>query len=145
MGVLKNFDCSTLQRDQAIMDGATPYNVIHDGLSYGGHCLNKACVAFHKSVICNRGAGCHLINDDIVMGVVQCPCCRQPFDMENINLFRCTATVTIHSQQEETSEFHASGMEIVKIGKKLNHDAFQSFLMTVNVKQTSNRKECLIC
>ena len=94
MGLLKDFDCNTVKHDKAV-EGREKHRIIEPGLSYYGVCKNKACEAHDKTVVCNRGFGCHLVNDDIASGVVVCPCCRQPFTMQHVSLFECKATVTV--------------------------------------------------
>lgn len=133
MGILKDFDCSTIQKDQAV-DGVHKYNIIEPGLSYCGCCRNKSCEAFRKLVVCNRGAGTHVVNDDLVSGIVKCPLCQSAVEMDYVALYRCSATVTVLSQNEETMVLRARGSEIVKLGKRVGGPVFESALLTVDAK-----------
>ena len=146
MGVLKDFDCTVIRKDQAVEVGSEKYNIINPGLSYLGICRERGCEALGRSVVCNRGHGSHLVNEDIMMENVKCPCCRKPFVMETIALFCCTATVVAHHQQEETTAVEAKGMEIVKFGAKNSQKLnLQGVLVTVTTKAHGTGSGCSIC
>lgn len=136
MGLLKQFDTSVRRRD-TVVEGNTPYNIIQPGLSYSGVCRNPKCSpAKGKTVICNRGFGNFLVNDDISLNTIICPMCSSPFELESIGLFQCRAECIIHAHQEQRELFVAKGLEIVKIGKKADSKAFAlpDALMTLTVK-----------
>lgn len=147
MGLLKDFDCSNVKREQATA-GNEAYNVIRPGMSYVGICRNPNCKeAFQKTVVCNKGGGQHLVNDDLVNNVITCPMCKQPILFQHISLFRCKADVIVHSHNEEVTPFEAKGDEIIKIGKKVGGEAFDHYLMSVVVKkiEKDGTPDCVIC
>ena len=139
MGVLKDFDCTKIRRDQAVEVGNEKHNIIRPGLSYLGICRQHGCPALGCSVVCNRGHGDHLVNDDIMTEVVKCPLCQKPFVLETIALFQCTGAITAHHQQEESTAVEAKGMEIVKFGAR-NSAKFnvQGVLISVKTKSLSS-------
>ena len=141
MGVLKDFDCSKVKRDQAV-EGDSEFTLIRPGMSYCGFCPNRQCRVGNTNVVLNRGPGNHLVNDDIVSGVIRCPACHSPFELQYIALFQCSATVTAHLAQEEKSTFKAEGNEIVKLGARAGAPVFQNGLLTVDVKIA---RDCAVC
>jgi hypothetical protein len=137
MGVLKDFDCSKVSKDQAI-EGKDDFCTIQRGLSYCGHCPNSKCRAFRKLVVLNRGPGHHLVNDDIVSGIVRCPACQSPFEMKFLGLYQCKAVVTVHLREEQKTTFEAKGSEIVKLGCRNEGSAmFENGLLSVEAKLDS--------
>jgi hypothetical protein len=146
MGVLKNFDTSTVRRELATT-GDTDYNVVTPGLSYCGYCAHPHCRARTHLVVVNRGIGDHLVNDDIMSEVIKCPVCAKAVALEHISLYQCKATVTIHSHAEETSNFEATGSEIVKLGvqKEVVQQQLAEALMSVKCKPLKKKEDCVVC
>lgn len=146
MGVLKDFDTSVVEHDKAVTDVTTRYNIIREGLSYSGCCTTSSCEGYRKNVICCRGFGNHLVNDDIVCGVPVCPCCKKDFVVETIMLYRCQATITVHGQQEESSAMLARGNDIVKLGQRNAKDGVlqSQRLVTVTAKPLNDSKCCFM-
>ena len=143
MGLLKDFDCSNVQHDMAGHDPSS-HNVIRTGMSYSGYCRNPTCKeGFQKMVVCNRGVGHHLINDDIMNEVIKCPCCSKKITLDHISLFRCKAKMLVHSSEEEEQTFHATGDEIIKIGSKVGDAVFENYLMSIIV-ETPKADGCII-
>lgn len=142
MGVLKDFDCSKVNRDTTV-EGTTAWRIIRPGLAYCGYCRNRTCPAGNQNVVCNRGPGIHVVNDDLVSGVVKCPSCSSPVEMEYISIFQCTAVVTILSQEEQRTELKATGEEIVKIGRRAGLPMFDNSLMTIEAKASRSR-DCVV-
>lgn len=145
MGVLKDFNTTTVQREQAVDDTTTRYNIIRPGVSYSGFCTRQGCEGYRKQVICNRGIGSHLVNDDIMNNVPSCPCCRSEITIECINVFRCKAVVTVHDQVEEKCHLVATGNEIVKLGQRsADHVVFSTNrLVTVDASEL-DRSCCMM-
>ena len=137
MGVLKDFDCSKVAKEQATL-GEGDYNIIKPGMSYCGFCTKHDCRAFRKNVVVNRGKGNHLVNDDIISGLLKCPACATAFELSYVALYQCKATVTVHLQQEEKSEFVAEKSEIVKLGSKVGANVFEGGLLTIDVKTSTD-------
>ena len=137
MGVLKDFDFSTVRKEEALPDGQ-PHNTIRPGLAYMGTCKHRTCAVFNKHVVNNRGFCTALINEDVISGTIQCPICRGPFELETAAIFQCDATITVHSHNEETTKLTANGGEIVKFGIK-NSTVFHLNGLLVTVKTTSNK------
>lgn len=143
MGVLKDFDCSNIQHETAGRDPSS-YNVIRAGMSYSGYCRNPNCKdGFQKMVVCNRGHGHHLINDDILNDVIKCPCCSKKVNLDHISLFRCKAKMIVHSTEDEEQKFEATGDQIVKIGSKVGEAAFENYLMSIIV-ETPKSEGCVM-
>ena len=141
MGVLKDFDCKTVKKSQ-VVEGKHKWALINSGLSYCGFCKNNRCEAFNHNVVCNRGHGDHLVNDDLMTGAVRCPACNTQFQLEYVALFNCKATATLHTQQEEVTEYEAKGDEIVKLGTRAgNAPVFEGALLSI---KTVKEKECII-
>jgi uncharacterized protein (UPF0212 family) len=141
MGVLKDFDCSKVDKEQAVDGGDCDYNIIKPGMSYCGFCTKNVCRAFRKNIVVNRGKGNHLVNDDVMSGVLKCPACATPFELKYVALYQCKATMTVHLQQEETTAFVAEKNEIVKLGSKVGANVFEGGLLTIDVKVD---KECVV-
>eukprot|EP01065_Artemidia_motanka_P014699 TRINITY_DN1853_c4_g1_i1.p1 TRINITY_DN1853_c4_g1~~TRINITY_DN1853_c4_g1_i1.p1 ORF type:complete len:171 (+),score=57.63 TRINITY_DN1853_c4_g1_i1:77-514(+) len=144
MGVLKDFDVNKIERAQ-VVDAQTDYNVIREGCSYAGHCENAECAAHKKYVVCNRGFGNHLVNDDVMCGVPVCPRCRKPFNLRNVCLFRCQAKVTIHDHQEQVASYRVTGEEVMKLGAKMDMKINPHALMSIEAKSLGRGKgECVV-
>eukprot|EP01063_Lacrimia_lanifica_P000865 TRINITY_DN10421_c1_g2_i1.p1 TRINITY_DN10421_c1_g2~~TRINITY_DN10421_c1_g2_i1.p1 ORF type:complete len:145 (+),score=54.33 TRINITY_DN10421_c1_g2_i1:164-598(+) len=117
MGVLKDFDCSTVKNTTTVQSGNV-HATVSSGVAYTGRCNNKSCAAYKQTVVCNRGLGSFTVNDDIAMGLVKCPACGACFDMHHVCLYRCKARVTVLDHQEEVTEYAPTGDEVVQIGSK---------------------------
>lgn len=144
MGVLKSFDCSVVDRAQA-MTGTDSYNVIKPGMSYGAFCKSAGCRAQNHLVVVNRGPGSHLINDDIMSGALKCPVCSKEVELAHVMLYQCTATVTVHKQQEERSTFTAKNSEIVKVGVRNDQLSQQGgYLMECECRVDSRSPDCIV-
>eukprot|EP00755_Sulcionema_specki_P025758 Sspe_Gene.84031::Locus_55162_Transcript_1_1_Confidence_1.000_Length_616::g.84031::m.84031 len=142
MGVLKDFDCSKVQHSKTV-EGTTDYNIINPGVSYSGFCGNDKCVAYKKGVVCNRGYGSHLVNDDIMSGQVKCPKCSMEFPMRHVCLYRCKATVTILDHEEQQESYVVKGDDIVKLGSKKDEKINPHALMSIEATSTS-RPDCAV-
>eukprot|EP00760_Papus_ankaliazontas_P038428 PhM_4_TR9130/c0_g2_i2/m.7560 len=147
MGVLKNFDCATMSHT-TVTNGAEDFKTILPGLSYLGMCTSEGCRARGQRVVCNRGMGDHLVNDDIVSGVILCPACRGPVEMQTIALFRTDGRFVLHdhSTSEETLRVH--GDEVVMLGQQAAGGGSSSLLLTIHARELNARgskKDCLIC
>jgi hypothetical protein len=118
MGVLKDFDASSVRREKAVV-GNDRHNLVRAGLNYMGVCRNPSCVANGKSVVHCRGAGTFIVNDDLMSQIAACPMCRSPFELETLVLHRCKAKATILRHVEESAEYTAAGAdELLMIAAK---------------------------
>jgi hypothetical protein len=98
MGVLKDFDASSVRREKAVV-GNDRHNLVRPGLNYMGICRNPSCTANGKSVVHCRGAG--------------------TFELETLVLHRCKAKATILRHVEESAEYTAAGAdELLMIAAK---------------------------
>jgi hypothetical protein len=136
MGVLKDFNTSTVSHSKAV-SGASSYSMVQPGMSYRGVCRTRGCEGSSHSVICNRGHGNHLINDDIMNDVPKCPCCRVVFSVDDVLLFMCNAKVTVHTQTEEVTSLIARGDDIVVLGQRTKNEALFSSQRLVTIDATS--------
>eukprot|EP01062_Namystynia_karyoxenos_P023058 TRINITY_DN18874_c3_g1_i3.p2 TRINITY_DN18874_c3_g1~~TRINITY_DN18874_c3_g1_i3.p2 ORF type:complete len:147 (+),score=59.71 TRINITY_DN18874_c3_g1_i3:171-611(+) len=145
MGVLKDFDVNKVERS-TVVDAQTDYNIIRSGCSYAGFCGNASCPANKKYVVCNRGYGSFLVNDDVMSAVPKCPRCKSTFELRNVCLFQCRATVTIHDHQEQTATYKVQGEEVVKLGSKMDLKINPHALMSIETKPLSagGRGDCVI-
>jgi hypothetical protein len=146
MGILKDFDCSRVAREKTV-EGTSDYNLVRPGMAYDGVCRKAGCRANGHMVVCNRGTGNHLVNDDITMNRIVCPICSMPFEMREIILYQCRADVTVHAREEQTSTLVAQGDEIVKIGSRVGAPIFESCLVTINTSAlgiTKSGKGCVV-
>lgn len=143
MGVLKNFDASVVKHDKVSKAGATKYNVIVPGLSYGGTCTTQGCDGFRKQVVCNRKFGSHLVNDDIINEVPKCPCCMSSIAVDVVMLFEAKATLTVVQGRADGTDDAASliarGDDVVMIGERKESTGTRNVfnanrLVTVDVK-----------
>lgn len=134
MGALKDLDLSRVNKEKTVA-GSSPYNTIRPGMAYAGICKTPSCIGSGQLVLNNRGHGSHLVNDDLMMGAVRCPCCNAPFELEFIALFECTAVITHHRAQEEHQTLIAKGDDLIKLGCKANaFTAVENGLLTIESK-----------
>ena len=110
MGVLKGFDASSVKREKAVV-GNDRHNIVRPGLNYMGVCRNTSCQAVGKAVVCHRGAGTFLVNDDVMSQVNVCPLCRKHFELETLVLNQCRATATVLRHNEERAQYEARGSD----------------------------------
>eukprot|EP01060_Flectonema_neradi_P029326 TRINITY_DN4027_c0_g1_i4.p1 TRINITY_DN4027_c0_g1~~TRINITY_DN4027_c0_g1_i4.p1 ORF type:complete len:143 (+),score=13.49 TRINITY_DN4027_c0_g1_i4:127-555(+) len=141
MGVLKDFDCTTVNHSQTVQS-SNPNCVIRPGLSYSGFCKNKECASADKSVVMNRGIGSFLVNEDIMGDLIKCPGCGKAFDMTSVNLYRCKAVVTVLDHNEDVEKYHPKGEAIVKIGSKKGTNLSASALL--QVETSLDGQKCLL-
>lgn len=144
MGVLKDFNTSVVKREDTV-ESSDKHNIIESGISYSGICKNRSCGAYNLSVVHNRGYGSHLVNDDIMNHVPSCPLCHQEIIVDVINVFRCKAVLTVHDREEKSTEFVASGKEVVKIGARGDDAAIASTtrLVTITAQKPAS-ESCLL-
>ncbi|CUG88745.1 Hypothetical protein, putative [Bodo saltans] len=135
MGVLKDFNTSTVSHSKAV-SGVSKFSIVQPGMAYRGTCRTRGCEGHGHSVICNRGHGNHLINDDIVNDIPKCPCCQAVFTVEDVLLFMCNAKVTVHTQTEEVSSLMARGDDIVVLGQRTKNEALFSNQRLVTIDTT---------
>lgn len=132
MGLLKGVDCTKLQRSTAL-EAETDYNVIRVGVSYSGFCNTSGCRAFRKSIVCNRGLGDHIVNDDMAMGIVTCPVCRARVELRAINIFDSNASISVQHDEGETVQFvTAKGDEIISITMQKDQTSTRSPLLVIS-------------
>lgn len=143
MGVLKDFNTSKVSHSKAV-DGVSKYSVVQPGMAYRGSCRSRGCPGNGHLVICNRGLGNHLINDDIVSEIPKCPCCKAVFVVEDVLLFQCKATVRVHAQTEEISSLVARGDDIVVIGQRTKDEALFSNQRLVTIEATGSSTDCCV-
>ena len=141
MGVLKDFDCSTINYTKTV-ESSNPNCVIKSGMSYSGFCKSKDCASFNKSIVFNRGLGSFLVNEDIMGDIIKCPGCNSSFDMQSVNLYQCKAVVTVLDHNEEVEKYNPKGEEIVRIGSKKGMKMSASALLQVETTQPG-QKCCL--
>lgn len=136
--MLKSFDCSVVERTKAVA-GTNDHCLIQPGMSYSGVCRQPGCSVRNQLVVCNRGGGHHLVNDDIITERLKCPLCRKSFDLQHIMLFACDATVVVHSTPEERTQFSAKGDDVVKIGVPVGTRLSENggYLLSVDCKTSS--------
>eukprot|EP00754_Rhynchopus_humris_P038653 Rhum_TRINITY_DN21268_c0_g1::Rhum_TRINITY_DN21268_c0_g1_i1::g.173581::m.173581 len=115
MGVLKDVDCKQVSNSKTVMSG-NEHAVVHSGVAYSGRCANKECKAYNGTVVCNRGRGCFVVNEDIMAGLVKCPACSLPFELVHVCLYQCKARVTIVDHDEQSQDYNPSGDNVVLLG-----------------------------
>ena len=141
MGVLKGVDCSKVKRVKTHESTGGP-NVVRCGVSYKGRCASKDCSAVGGDVVCNRGKGCFVVNDDVMSEKVLCPACQRPFELVNICLYQCKAKVTIVGHDDQSEDYEASGDDVVLLGGPVAPKNFQpGALVTV---ETLKPKQCSV-
>ena len=143
MGVLKDFNTSKVSHTKAV-DGKNKFSMIQPGVAYRGTCLTRGCEAYQKSTVCNRGMGNHLVNDDIVSDVPRCPSCSATFVVQDILLFQCRATITVHDQTEERTQMIARDDDVVLIGQRTTQQDFFSSQRLVTVEAIGHQKGCTV-
>uniref|UniRef100_A0A7S1J3Y5 Uncharacterized protein n=1 Tax=Eutreptiella gymnastica TaxID=73025 RepID=A0A7S1J3Y5_9EUGL len=136
----KGLNLNSVSRTEAI-EGDTDYMIVEPGLNYLGFCKGEKCVASNKSVVCRRGHGSHMVNEDVTHDKVLCPKCHLPFEVAEIALYRCKAKVTIHDHQSTTDAYECKGKEVVKLGARGELKDGNS-----NAKKVSSRNsaDCLL-
>lgn len=145
MGVLKDFDCARLERT-TVTAARTEHNVIRPGLAYIGTCTSTTnCTARGQQVVCNKGHGSHLVNDDIITGTVRCPSCNAPFEMQKVAIYQAKAVFELHGHTSVRDEVTVVGEEVLLIGQRLKQAVNNNLLMTVTTSAVGgSKKECVI-
>uniref|UniRef100_A0A7S4C774 Uncharacterized protein n=1 Tax=Eutreptiella gymnastica TaxID=73025 RepID=A0A7S4C774_9EUGL len=97
-------------------EGDTDWTIVRPGLNYVGFCKNQSCPVKNHSVVCNRGHGSHLVNDDVTNDVPKCPKCSTAFALSEICLYQCRAKVVVHGHDSTTDRYEAKGSETIMLG-----------------------------
>ncbi|KAJ9443714.1 hypothetical protein DIPPA_15547 [Diplonema papillatum] len=141
MGVLKDFDCNTVKNEKTVVATDNDFRIVRSGLSYSGVCKNDQCTAKGQGVVCNRGHGTFVVNDDIMSGLVKCPKCGHDFEMQAVNLYQCDAVVKVLDHTEEVQTYKPRHDDIVKLGSRKTLTIQPQALLCIDVRQP---KQCAV-
>jgi len=137
-------------RRTAAVQAVNDFSAVAPGLNYLGRCQNAACPAHKKSVARQRGMGSSVVNDDVSSDVLKCPKCHTPFELTEIALYQCTATVIVHSHDSTTTTHVAEGNEVVRLGSNGKAPGSDPLPRTSGdclveiVTRRSGRRDCII-
>ncbi|ETO23644.1 hypothetical protein RFI_13534 [Reticulomyxa filosa] len=97
------------------------YYKVFPGLNYEGTCKNRSCDAYGQKVITERGFGDKIYPlYEEIEEKINCPGCKQSYEVDCYNLFECRATITYtleKSKTKRTDQLEATEDNIVVLGE----------------------------
>jgi len=79
------------------------YSVSGEGLYYGGFCGNANCSAGknEEKILCYRGIGQFMPNEDDIDDIIKCPGCHVKFEPAEFIVYQCKCTIRYATKNDK--------------------------------------------